>query len=95
MWFDKIIMIKLFPTLYDYYATYTDHAKSQHELISDYYLNKIKSALLEVLPGLNLICCTAIAWMGLTETEAWNELSKNERDLYIEIQNSYIAEIQN
>ena len=95
MWFDKIIMIKLFPTLYDYYETYNDHVESQHELISDYYLDKIKGALFEVLPGLNPIYCTALAWMGLTETEAWNELPKNERDLYIEIQNSYINEIQN
>ena len=83
-----------FPTLYDYYKKYSDHVKSQHELMADYYINPIKDALYEVIPALNIVYRTAIAWMGLTNTEAWEELPEDKRNMYIEIQMNYLNNIK-
>ena len=82
-----------FPTLYDFYTKYNDHLKSQHEFMADYYITPIADALQEMDHNMNWTYCKAIAWMGLTNTEAWNELPEAERSLYIEIQNSYLADL--
>ncbi|MCI5707587.1 MAG: SprT-like domain-containing protein [Odoribacter sp.] len=79
-----------FPTLFDYYQKFTSHGDAQHNYMADYYIETIVNALQEMDPQVDREICKALAWRGLTRTEAWKLLEQSERNKYIKIYQDYV-----
>ncbi len=79
-----------FPTLFNYYENYQS---PQHNYMADYYRDAIKTGLRDYATnsGINVSDSQLndLAWVGLTGTQAWNNLSTTERNRIIRSINDY------
>ncbi len=80
-----------FSTLYNYYVD--NIKKGQHNYMEDYYRDAIKTGLRDyaINSGINVSDSQLndLAWVGLTGTQAWNNLSATERNRIIRSINDY------
>lgn len=79
-----------FPTLFDYYQKFIYHKVAQHNYMADFYIETMVDALQEMNPEVDREICKALAWRGLTQTEAWNSLKQSEQNRYRKIYNDYV-----
>ena len=81
------ISIQNFPGLFDYYSRYKmgDNGTAQHNLMAQHYIDIMADALKEFDSSYSDEVYKAIAWVGLTNTVAWNNKSGTEKNRIITI----------
>ncbi len=77
-----------YPGLYEYYRMY-NFDDMQHEQMADYYRNIISTFLKQLDSSLTNEQADAMAWVGLQETTAWNNLTIQQKNNIINIYNSW------
>jgi len=67
-----------YPGIFDYYSRYGVNGM-QHEQMAAHYISTISDTLEEFQSGLSQDTYDALAWVGLKDTTAWNNLTTAEK----------------
>ena len=67
-----------YPGIFDYYTRFGVNG-FQHEQMAAHYRNSIVEILKVFQPGLSNDVYNSLAWIGLHNTDVWNNLSEREK----------------